>query len=144
MQRGGHHQGKAYLTYALAHQILGSQGVCDDIRKRTIVADRSCENKIHSSSDTAIEYAAVYHPLFHRLSDPARFANRVDCPKVVLVTLAGANILVQINTKRRPIKGGLDVVHRQSITGEKNLHITILDEVDKVSGRAGVHESGAG
>ncbi len=99
VQRRGHHQGEAHTARFLAHQILGLQSIGDHIRQRPIIADGPREHKIHPFLDAAIKYPVLNQPLFYRRSDSAGFSDRVDRPKMMLVTFASANLPVYVDTQ---------------------------------------------
>ena len=126
----------------LAHLVLGDENVGDDIGQWPVIADRTGKHEIHPFFDAAVKDSTLNEPLLHRLSDSARLTNRVNRPKMVLMALTAANLFVQVHSKRSTIQSAFNVVDRQSVSCEENIHVVILDEFDEVSCRAGVHKAG--
>src|ERR687892_2764642 len=85
---------QTYATYFLTHQILSFQAVRNHVRQRTVVADRSSENKAHAFSNATVKYSTLNDPLFDRLPDSAGFSARVDRPEMMFMAFAGADFFV--------------------------------------------------
>src|SRR5262249_14096909 len=113
-------------------------------RYRPVVANGASEYKLYALLDAAIKYPAFDQPLVYGLSNPAGLANRVDGPKVMFVSLAGTNGFVQVNAQGCSVKSRLDIMDGEAVSVEQNLHIVVLDEINKMPRRARMYQPGSG
>jgi hypothetical protein len=122
-----HHQSETHAANFLAHHFLSLQCVGNDVGKRPVIANRSGQDEVNTFVDAAIKYPTLNEAAFNRLFDAPRPPYGIDCPEMMFVTFASANLFVEINTEGGAVKRRLDIVHGQAIAREQDLNVISFD-----------------
>ena len=124
--------------------MLCLNGIRDDIRQRSIIADTAGQQKGNLILNALIHNTGIQYFLIDGILDAAQAANAVDGTQVMLVSFFAGTAVFHGNAQAGAIKGFLYIVSGERITGEQQIHIAFPNQLAEVISASGMHDSGAG
>src|ERR1044071_613892 len=119
MQHCSHHEGNRYTFDFRTHRLLGGDHIGDYVRQRTVVANRTGEDKLNILLHTTVHDALFEYLFLDRLRYSTGAANCVNGAHMIFMPLISEGAALKIDTKRCSIESLFYVVSGQSVSGEQ-------------------------